>query len=757
MQNRSDLYKKMMRSDRRDVTNAVIYIGAINQDAQTGATVNGSFWKYADLQSPLETDEEVSNRYFTWEERANKLDGSMFFLPENQEETVYNNGIVTEALCTDEAHPEVLFLFNTEKLDIKGLTITFGESYPETFTIVTNNSTNEYTTDSREFVTEDVFNKVDYIKIVPGAMSNGITRFHIEQILFGIGITFTGSKKIISLSIKEKTHPISLELPTVDVSFTVDNQDRYFNANADDSVINFLRKGQPVKAYFYQTLEDGSIEKVNAAYAAMDTTWKDKTSTAEFSATDRLYQMDGTYEDGIYRKDGITAFDQLVDIFDQAGLSREEYSIDPYLKTIILHNPLPKDTYANCILLIANSCRCIMKQDRNFKIIIKASFIPELSTFANAEADYSNAEKLLDTIDVTEYFDWQQSFNRIDGCLFFPPEGQDEYNYSGYISKALSDENGAFEENPVITLTASAAFTFYQLTVQFGNVYPVKAIVRCYNSGEQTESFVSEVSTQKHIINHSFMDVDQVQIEFTKAAAFNRIHIKSLSVDETTDFTFERNDFLEEPSTERQDAVKDVIAVRTVYTLPSTQEDVFSDTTIISADNTLLKMEFNDASIPISVTTMVPATDEEGSEDVLVDYGAEIVKYSNWYCIVRFNNPPAVPTEVTLSVHGFIYKVSNPIYTLNVNTTGTTPEPLENPLIDTVEMAAMYTEWCAKYYSAKAEYSASKVIGDPVLESNDLAFFESEDGSLQLIRVHTVNIKFNGTYNDSSCNGRSTG
>lgn len=80
---------------------------------------------------------------------------------------------------------------------------------------------------------------------------------------------------------------------------------------------------------------------------------------------------------------------------------------------------MPKDTYANCILLIANACRCVMKQDRNYKIIIKASFTPELTTYSNAEAKYSSSTRLLEKVDITEYFDWQQSFNRIDGdCIF---------------------------------------------------------------------------------------------------------------------------------------------------------------------------------------------------------------------------------------------------------------------------------------------------------------------------------------------------
>ena len=753
MQNRSDLYKKMMKSDLRDITDAVIYIGAINQDAQSGAMVEGSFWKYADLNSPLQ-DEIVSNRYFSWEEKRNRLDGSMFFVPENDYETAYNNGIVTKEVCTGENHPEVLFRFSIKQLDIKGLTIDFGESFPLTFEIETNVGRKQYTLSDSEFVTEDVFEKVDYIKIIPGEMSHGITRLRIEKILFGIRITLTGKKKIISLEIKEKTHPISLELPTVDVKFTIDNQDRYFNANADESVINFLKRGQQVKVYFYQTLEDKSIEKVNAAYAAMDTTWKDKIDTAEFSATDRLYQMDGIYEEGIYRADGISAYDQLADVFLKAGLEKDEYSIDPYLKTVILHNPMPKDTYANCILLIANACRCVMKQDRNYKIIIKASFTPELTTSSNAEAQYSSSTRLLEKVDITEYFDWQHSFNRIDGGLFFPPEGE-KYEYAGYVSKVISDENGFFTDNPVISLQASAAFTFFQLTIQFGNVFPQNAIIRCFNNGSETEQFATNISSRKHIINHSFMNVDKVQIEFTKASAYNRIHVHYISVEETSDFVFERDDLLEEPTTERQSSIKDIIAIRSVYSLPAEQEDVFSDTVTISDNSKQFKIEFNDASIPVSVQTVILASGEEGSEDQIVNYGAEIVRYSNWYCIIKFNNPPKIATEVELKIKGYIYKVSKPNYILNINTTGVTPDALDNPLIDSVDLAAKYTEWCAKYYMATAEYNLSNVLGDPVVESNDLAYLEREDGKLQEIRVHTVDIKFSGTFDGSSYKGRS--
>ncbi len=755
MLNRSAQYNRMMKSDLRDKTTAAIHIGAVNQQAQSGAEVLGDFWKWTNPRDVTDPDSAIEKRYLTWEEKHNRLDGSLCFLPEQDNWETSFLGAVTSEICTPEYHPSILFQFAIPHLDIKGLTIRFGESYPKAFTVETGSQSREYITDSGDFVTEDVFEDADYMRIIPGSMSNGATRLHIESILFGIELALTG-KKIISMTVKEKTHPISLELPIVDFRFTLDNQDRYFNANRTDSIINYLERGQQVTAYFTQTLEDGTSETIPAVRAALDATWKDKYSTAEFSATDYIYQMDQIYESGLYRKDGISAYALLEDLFEVAGVSADEYSIDPYLKTVLIRNPLPRDTCANNMLLIANACRCVMKSDRKKKVIIKASFWPELFTTASDGTVYSQADRLLKQIDVTEYLDWQQAFNRIDGALRIPPES---YSYAGFISRGISDENGYFEDNPSVTIHASAAFSFYQLSIWFGNVYPVEGTITCYKDHMLAERFEVAFSSKMEVINHAFEDVDEVRIMFTRARAHNRIHVLRLSVDEETDFTLYRSNMLEQPVTSREDKIKDLIAIRSVYGMADEQEDIFSDKLLISQDKCEFKIEFNDASIPVQIITTLPSNmdasaDEAAAGDVVVDYGAEITAYSNWYCIVCFHSPPISPQEVDLKVVGYIYHISNSQYVLNVNTSGITPA-LTNPLIDTTEFAETYVRWCAQYYQAKAEYSLSQFMGDPVLESNDLAYFEDEDTSRKLIRVHTVETKFDGTYNGSRCEGRS--
>lgn len=760
MLNRSDQYNKMMRSDLRGCTTASIYIGAVNQQAQSGATVGGDFWQWNAPEAVLNPDITIDKRYLTWEQKHNRLDGTMYFLPEQEEVSDHPAGAVTREICTQQNRPFILFQFAVPHLQIKGLTIRFGESYPETFTIETGSDggIRQYAAHSKNFMTEDLFEDVSYMKIIPGMMSNGATRFHIESILFGIGIYLTG-RKIISMKIKEKTHPISLELPTVDFQFVLDNQDRYFNANREDSIINYLERGQQVRAYFTQTLEDGTTETIPAVSAVLDTTWKDKYSTAEFSATDCIYQMDRVYENGMYRKDGVSAEQLLVELFACAGVSEEKYEIDPYLKTVQIRNPLPRDTCANNILLIANACRCVMTVDRNDHVVIRAAFWPELSTDASAGTGWSHADMLLKQMDATAYLDWQQAYNRIDGALRIQPV-DGSHAYAGFISNDLSDAEGYFENDPVITIHASAAFSFYQLSIWFDNVYPAKGIISSYRDHVLAERFQVDFSGRQKVINHAFVNVDEVQIMFTRAAPYNRIHVHRLSVDEETDFTIYRSNMLEQPVTVKTDRLKALNVMRSIYSLPGEMEDIYTDTVLISQDQHIFRFEFHDASIPVRVITTVPADVDasdgnENGEEIEVDYGVEITAYSNWYSSICFHNPPQEVQNVSLRIEGYVYHISNPQYTLDVNSTGITPETLVNPLIDTVELADAYARWCTQYYQAKAEYSVKRFMGDPVLESNDLAYFEDEDASRKLIRVHTIETKFDGTYNNSSLEGRS--
>ena len=85
---------------------------------------------------------------------------------------LYNAGIVTEALLGQGSSPAVLIRFKTaDPLDIKGITLQFGDAYPVKLTIETDTEKNEYENTGPEFKTEDTFNNTTFMRITPTAVS----------------------------------------------------------------------------------------------------------------------------------------------------------------------------------------------------------------------------------------------------------------------------------------------------------------------------------------------------------------------------------------------------------------------------------------------------------------------------------------------------------------------------------------------------------------------------------------------------------
>ena len=63
------------------------------------------------------------------------------------------------------------------------------------------------------------------------------------------------------------------------------------------------------------------------------------------------------------------------------------------------------------------------------------------------------------------------------------------YLNTGFISAEISDENGIYPENPVITIELEAAFVAYGMLVRFRNVAPEEFKIRTYNAGVKVEEW----------------------------------------------------------------------------------------------------------------------------------------------------------------------------------------------------------------------------------------------------------------------------
>lgn len=551
MINVSSAYKQAMSKNTRDRAYISVGIGIINQNAQEDGKPNGEF-AYWSKGSIFDTN-QAKIEYATLEENYFKTDGSMLFVPENNElMQLNNNGLVTSDILSP------IRIDFPQFYAIKGLTINFGSAYPTEFTIETSENSFAYTNNAETFITMDVLGETDYIIITPVTMVGGKQRLRIRSILMGVGLAYS-NKQTKSLSLKEFVSSISDELPSESLNFSFYDEEGRFDVDDENSFIDYLETMQQITLSFGVTLENGTVEWNQIATMYLKD-WKSQKGQVSLTATDRLAQMDGEYSLGnkIYER---TAYSQAESIFADAGLEPDEYFIDEYLNDVILNNPMPVGTHKSCLQLLANACRCIIRQDENGKVMIKANFAnvldPEdLVASTNGVADWSKPENLLVGTNIV-YADMTQDVFKTDGSMYFLPE-DDSYLETSYVSEQIADESGLFEVNPTITITMPAAYSYFGLTMDFDGNPPQEMIIHTYNGDVLKESATFAGMIQEAALYHEFLQFDKMVIEFTKGYPNNRVLVNKITFGDLSDYVLTRNLMMENPIGYKEKRVKAV-------------------------------------------------------------------------------------------------------------------------------------------------------------------------------------------------------
>ncbi len=734
MQYVSTEYREAMKQPARNKSYMRISLGLINQAAQTAAEVQpGGFTYFSDVGKPI-SEEKVSQVYATLEKDFSRVNQTMYFLPRaSPAAAYYNAGIVTESLCGQGEEPVVMIRFNTaDPLDIKGLTLELGDSYPVRLSVETDEGTVEYENTGPCFKTEDTFDNTTFMKIRAIEMVNEVGRLRIHNIVFGIGITFD-NEKIVSAEMKSCISPISECLPSIDFHVTIENMDRYYNVDNADSAINYMETGQEMEVHYGYTMNDGSVEWVKGGTLFMQE-WSADDKLAKFGAVDIFEYMQEEYKRGEYRPGGITLYDLAVDVLDDAGMQPEQYWVDPYLKKIVAYNPLPMVGHKECLQLIANAGRSVVLQSRDGIIMLKSSFEPGKSVTANQVAQYGSVESLLQDQPYAEYAAFEQDYARVDKKQFFLPKDEN-YIRIGYVSSAISNGEGYFAENPVITLTMESAYTFHNLTILFGSVQPLEFKVTTYNNGEKRNSFRSRGIEKRTVVYYDFIDTDKIEIEFNRAKPYNRIHLERISFGSATDYKITYDDLTATPYGTKLEKVKELRVVRTIYTKGMELKDLTSDEIVLEAGKQVeFEIEFGNAVHGLNAVCLV--------DDVEQDFGVVIVNSSSYWCKVKVTKPPNTETNVTLTIRGYEYNISTSMESTKLNNAGSI-QTWNNPLVSSAEDAKNLVEWVGEYYKSGNQYELS-YRGDPILDYNDLAYLESRYVEDLMVRLEEVSLNYSG-------------
>ena len=733
MQLVSKEYKEAMQLPFRNRAYIRVSIGVVNSDAQNNAVLDEEteLTYYSDGKKPFD-GYTVSKPYATAEQNFSKVDGSMYFLPkETDGYSFYNNGIVTNDILGS-----VYISFGgMVGLDIKGLTIDFGECYPTQFTIRSDSGAKSYKNDKQLFTTEDAFDGTSYFIITPITMLGGQDRMRIYQMTFGIANTFSNDK-VINCSLKDYVSPISETIPSMDVSLTIDNQDLYYSPDNPESAIAYMEIGQEVKVSFgYDVTGNGDIEWLPETTTFLNT-WSADDVQAKFTATDRFYQLTDTYYKGLYRSGGITLYDLALDVLNDAGIEDErEYYIDPYLKRITVYNPLPAVKHSEALQIIANAGRCALYEDRANKIHLKASFVPDMEVSVNNKTDYSSIENLLKDNQKDAYAIASNDFSLVDGSLFFMPK-DGSYKETGYVSNSIADADGNFAENPVITVTLESGFTAFGAIINFRNVAPQEFVIRTYYLNALQDTYTVQNPDTEYITDQQFNDFDKMEIEFTKGHPNARITIDNILIGDVTDYRLTRTrDLMDNPTGTRQDKVKMISVKKTNY---RESQEGFKE--LITEKVTLTDEMQHTVYFSIASYGFQASVKDNSS------IGVQIVDSSNYFVTVKFSNATA-DTEIELVIEGYEYVADESYYRVTHNPNGQEIE-WSNPLISTDEQARDLEEWIATYYLGDVDYEISW-RGDPRVEANDLFYLELKNREDALIRSYQNELSFNGAWSGS--------
>ena len=380
MQNVSQEWKDNQNNLLVKESDIEISIKLTDPDAyeDASATDNGHV-AFSDTNHVVTDGEKNIRPYATLEKNLWLLDGSREILPaSNYGETGFVDDGISTSTGKFSANPIVTINFSKVNTNLlQGITITWSnylKEYAVEFIVKAYNGTTvvaeKTVTDNSSVKTTVMMDIVNYNKITVEIVKWSLSgrRARIDEIFIGVNIIFSKSD-IFSYSCSYGSDPISAELPKSEASFSLNNVDKVFNPYNTEGLSKYLVERQEISVKYGYKLDSG-VEWINGGKFYLSE-WDASQGGigADFVARDLLEFMTDTYYKGLYNPNGTSLYALAEDVLLDADLpvnadGSVKWVIDNALKNVFTTSPLPIDSHANCLQLIANAGCCVLYQDR---------------------------------------------------------------------------------------------------------------------------------------------------------------------------------------------------------------------------------------------------------------------------------------------------------------------------------------------------------------------------------------------------------
>lgn len=358
------------------------------------ATVTEGEEFYSNAETLLNDTDILTQKVVTMEHNLCILSGG--FVAVEQGPPYAKNGYIGTQLSADDGSYETppvitIELPKTFTTLLEGISIAWGTAYDaecaDTFKVKVYSGTtvvlDKTVTGNRDKVSKINNELASYSKVTVEIQKWALPnrRPRVAYILLGIEHTYL-REDVTKYSHTMECDLLSNELPTVDISFEVDNLDMTFDPDNETGLSKYLMNRQRVSTRYGYTL-NGSIEVVKGGIAYLDDWETPRNSvTAKFKASSLFMFMDDKFT-GTFTSN-TTLYDLAVMALEDSQIpplqsGESPWVIDDSLKSLKVPSGADLKNYTNAeiVQLAANAARCIVYQTRDGVLRVEPYTIPD--------------------------------------------------------------------------------------------------------------------------------------------------------------------------------------------------------------------------------------------------------------------------------------------------------------------------------------------------------------------------------------------
>lgn len=605
MQHVSEEYKESMKSPLRNRGYMRVVFGGTSSQAQNNVTISGDQLSYSDPSKVFNNgnDDYV---YATLEQDFVKVDGSKYFYGYPRLETAF----ISDDFV-DDGYQFTLTFDNPVSFDT--MVFNFGDDYPLSFTITDNNgNTYGYVNDTgRIYEISQNYEGITELLITITQMKNQNTRFRLYSLRFSFGFEYQNDA-ILDSELDSSFSPICENLPQMNFSVKLINENHYFDPDNPKSILNQFDTSTEVNVYYGYQLTD-HIEWLQAAKLFVEN-WDSNAESATIYARDILQTKDKEYTGGSYGN--ITLYNLAVAIFTAMGI--DDYEIDDDLKNITTVNAFTKISCREALQIIANAAckKLFIRRDGTIKI---GDDQYTLNYSSNGIMSYSNLNSITENNTKYEYATLEGNFVKANSADYFMPTSS--YLNVGYVSQQMSNRYHLFKrsmdigltedvlrnniinlpytleesvtdtDNPMITITISGSTSIRGIRIIFGDTYATKFVVRCLDNDVIQEQVCISNNQKDLEVEFASGFGNKIEIEFVETVEpYNRVRVKYLQVlKDRSSISFDEIDIMSYPQFTKFNTIQTMIVPYYTYSGgQATEHDVVET---ISGKGDVIKWE----------------------------------------------------------------------------------------------------------------------------------------------------------------------